>query len=196
MRDQFYSDNRDLVKWSVLYRLAEIFEAESILQIAFYRPSKFANIVIDDKEHEIPLEVLAHFRNLRKIGNINSKFNVNIFYDLFEHREIYLKALKNFLSEFGEERCVVFLDPDTGLEPLKPSLDHVLESDAKAIWDMTKSGDVYVFYQHQTNRAGRPWIKPKQLQLENALDLGKDSIKIAYGPKIARDVVFFYAQKS
>ena len=195
MRDQFYSDNRDLVKWSVLHRLAEIFDAKRILQIAFYRPSKFANIIIDGKEHEIPREVLAHFRDLKTISNINSKLHVNVFYDLFEYREIYLKAVKNFLLEFREERCVVFLDPDTGLEPQKPSLDHVLESEAKAIWEMTKLGDVYVFYQHQTNRAGRPWIKPKQRQLENGLDLGKDSIKIAYGPKIARDVVFFYAQK-
>ena len=196
MRDQFYSDNRDLVKWSVLHLLAEIFEAKSILQIAFYRPSNFAKIAIDGNEHEIPREVLDHFRDLRKISNIKSKFHVNVFYDLFKLREIYLRAVKNFLSEFRKERCVVFLDPDTGLEPHNPTLDHVLESEAKAIWDMTKLGDVYVFYQHQTNRAGRPWIKPKQRQLENALDLGKDSIKIGYGPKIAGDVVFFYAQKS
>jgi hypothetical protein len=121
---------------------------------------------------------------------------VNVFYDLFEHRGIYLKAVKDFILKFNEERCVVFLDPDTGLEPQNPSLDHVFESEAKTIWDVTKSGDVYVFYQHQTNRAGRPWIEPKQRQLENALELGNNSIKVAFGLEIARDVVFFYAQKS
>lgn len=58
-----------------------------------------------------------------------------------------------------------------------------------------KSKDVYVFYQHQTNRAGKPWIEPKRKQLEDALELDRDSIEVAYGPDIARDVVFFYKQK-
>ena len=135
MRDKFFADNRDLVKWAVLHRLAEIFQAQRILQLAFYRQSEFANIIIDGQEYDIPQEVLAHFRDLRTIGNINSEIRVNVFYDLFEHRDSYLEAVKNFLSRFLQERCVLFLDPDTGLEPQHPSLDHVLESEAKAIWE-------------------------------------------------------------
>jgi hypothetical protein len=195
MRDKFFADNRDLVKWAVLHRLAEIFQAQRILQLAFYRQSEFANIIIDGQEYDIPQEVLGHFRNLRTIGNINSKICVNVFYDLFEHRGSYLKAVKDFLSLFLKERCVVFLDPDNGLEPQHPSLKHVLESEAKAIWEATKSGDVYVFYQHQNNRAGQPWMEPKRGQLERALGLPEQSIKIAHGPQIAHDVVFFYMQK-
>jgi hypothetical protein len=195
MRDKFYSDNRDLVKWAILHRLAEIFQAQRILQLAFYRPSDFAKIVIDGAEHDIPPEVLAHFRDLRLVESINSKIKISVFDRLFRDRGHYLKAIKIFLSEFLKERCVVFLDPDTGLEPQKPSLDHVLELEAKAIWKATKPDDVYVFYQHQTNRAGQPWIEPKRIQLEKALDLGKDSIKVACGLEIAADVVFFYTKK-
>jgi hypothetical protein len=195
MRDKFFADNRDLVKWAALHRLAEIFQAQRILQLAFYRQSEFANIIIDGQEYNIPQAVLAHFRDLRTIGNINSEICVSVFSDLFEHRGNYLEAVKDFLSRFLRERCVVFLDPDTGLEPQRPSLDHVLESEAKDIWEATKSGDVYVFYQHQTNRAGRPWIEPKRRQLEEALRLPEQLIKIAQGPQIAHDVVFFYMQK-
>jgi hypothetical protein len=195
MRDKFFADNRDLVKWAVLHRLAEIFQAQRILQLAFYRQSEFANIIIDGQEYDIPQEVLGHFRDLRTIGNINSEIRINVFYDLFEHRGNYLESVKDFLSRFLQERCVVFLDPDTGLEPQHPSLDHVLESEAKAIWETMKSGDIYVFYQHQTNRAGRPWIEPKRRQLEEALRLPEQSIKIAQDPQIAHDVAFFYKQK-
>jgi hypothetical protein len=195
MRDKFFADNRDLVKWAVLHRLAEIFQAQKILQLAFYRRSEFANIMIDGQEYDIPQEVLAHLRDMRTIGNINSEICVNVFYDLFEHRGSYLEAVKDFLSKFLRERCVVFLDPDTGLEPQRPSLDHVLESEARAIWEATRSSDVYVFYQHQTNRAGRPWVEPKRRQLEEVLGLPEQSIKIAQGPQIAHDVVFFYMQK-
>jgi predicted enzyme involved in methoxymalonyl-ACP biosynthesis len=156
MRDKFYSDNRELVKWAVLHRLAEIYKARRILQLAFYRASEFPKVAIDGKEHKIPQEVLSHFRDLRKIQKINSEIQVAVFDNLFNDRSSYLKSVKNFLSKFQEETCVVFLDPDTRLEPQNPSLDHVLESEAKAIWEAAKSGDVYIFYQHRTNLAGRP----------------------------------------
>lgn len=52
-----------------------------------------------------------------------------------------------------------------------------------------------VLYQHQTNRRGESWIKPKQIQLANALGLSGDAVKLAHGPDIAKDVVFFYTQK-
>jgi hypothetical protein len=114
---------------------------------------------------------------------------------LFEKRADYLESFKRFLSAFRHEKCVVFLDPDIGLEPQKPSLGHVLKSEAKAIWKAIRSGDLYVFYQHQTNRAGQPWIESKRSQLEGALELPNNSIEIAHGPQIAHDVVFFYKQK-
>jgi len=193
MQDKFYADNRDLVKWAIL--LAEIYHAHRILQLAFYRPSEFANVVIGGTEQDIPSEVLAHFRDLRKIEKLNSTIQVTVFYDLFENRDSYLEAIKGFLLNFQEERCVVFLDPDTGLEPQNPNMTHVLESETKSIWDTMDSEDVFVLYQHQTNMAGQPWIEPKRKQLENALGLDENSIKIAHGPQIARDVVFFYAPK-
>jgi hypothetical protein len=190
MRDKFYADNRDLVKWAILHRLAETFQAHRILQIAYYRPSEFAKILLDGEEHDIPQEILGHFRDLKTVETINSKIRVKVFAEPFEQRDNYLKSVKSFLSSY-EERCVVFLDPDNGLAPQRPSLKHVLESEAKAFWEEMKSGDVYVFYQHQNNRAGLPWIEPKRRQLERALGLPEHSIKIAKGPQIAHDVVFF-----
>ena len=37
MRDQWYADNRDLVKWGILLRLAERYATKHILQILYYR---------------------------------------------------------------------------------------------------------------------------------------------------------------
>jgi hypothetical protein len=202
MRDQFYSDKHDLVKWAILYQLANEFEASRIIQIAFYRPSNFLKIIIDKKELPIPQEVIAHFRDLRKVCNINSKIRVNVFDVIFSKpRDKYLDAVRSFLSSFPEERCIVFLDPDTGLEPERPGLEHVLESEAKEIWDKLKSDDIYIFYQHR-NRKGN-WIKCMQSRLEGALKLTEAPLKIAHvkikpdpkKPEKTPDVVFFYAQK-
>jgi hypothetical protein len=195
MRDKWYADNRDLIKWGVLLRLAGIYKAARILQLAFYRPSEFGQLVIDGQQHAIPEEVIAHFRNLRTIGSIGSKVRVTVFDPVFQDRPTHQQAVLALLPAFGQERCIVFLDPDTGLEPRDPTLDHVLADEARAIWDAMKSGDVFAFYQHQTNRAGQPWIEPKQKQLAGALGVPIQQIKIASGNEIAQDVVFFYTQK-
>jgi len=195
VRDIWYADHRDLIKWGILLRLADIFEADRILHLAFYRPSEFGQVVIDGQEYDIPEEVLAHFRNLRAIGSLRSKVRVTVFDPVFEDRRTHQQAVLALLSAFGQERCIVFLDPDTGLEPRTPTLDHVLGSEARAIWDAMEPGDVFALYQHQTNRAGQPWIERKQGQLAEALGVPLQSVRIASGPRIAQDVVFFYTRK-
>lgn len=78
---------------------------------------------------------------------------------------------------------------------IKPKPEHATKKEVRKIWDALKPEDVFVFYQHQTNRTGESWIKPKQIQLANALGLPEGAVKRAYGIEIAKDVVFFYAQK-
>ena len=195
MRDAWYADNRDLIKWGILLRLASILDVGRVLQLAFYRPGEFGRLDIDGEGYEIPEEVIAHFRNLRTIGGIGSKTRVTVFDPLFQDRAAHLQAVLALLPAFAHERCIVFLDPDTGLESRKPSLDHVLASEAGAIWGAMKAGDVFAFYQHQTNRAGRPWVEPKRDQLGEALGVPTRAIKVARGPAITQDVVLFYTQK-
>lgn len=196
MQDRWYADNRDLVKWGVLLRLAETYNARRVLQLAFYRSNTFGQVVIDGQRQNIPAEVIAHFRDIRKIASINSTLRVTVFDAVFEDRTAYLDAVLKLLAAFAGERCIVFLDPDTGLQPQNPGLEHVLDAEAQTIWHGMKQGDVLVFYQHQTNRIGQPWIEPKRVQLAKALEVGPDSIKVAQAPEIANDVVFFFSQKA
>jgi hypothetical protein len=195
MRDIWYADNRDLIKLGVLFRLAEKYEAARIIQVVYYRPSNFGQIEIDGQQMTIPEEVMAHFRNVRAVGSIDSHIRVAVFDPVFQNRQTYLQAVLALLPAYAGERCVVFLDPDTGLEPQTPSLEHVLGTEVNAIWMNMKAGDVLVFYQHQTNRAGQPWIPQKHAQLAEALGVSQASVKIASGDAIARDVVFFFVQK-
>jgi hypothetical protein len=64
------------------------------------------------------------------------------------------------------------------------------------LWAALKSGDVLIFYQHQTNRNGQEWITPKKAQFEQAIGLPVGGSKLAWSEPIARDVAFFYAQKA
>lgn len=196
MQDLWYGDKRDLIKWGTLIRLADIFKAQRILQLAYYRPNAFPKLNIGERSYNIPDEVIAHFRNLRAIGKLNSRVRITVFDRIFQDRAIYQQAILSLLPRFSNERCIVFLDPDTGLEPQQnPGLQHVLNEEAKEIWDKMKKGDIFAFYQHQTNRNGEPWIEPKRRQLATALNISVNLIKMASTLDIARDVVLFYAQK-
>jgi len=73
---------------------------------------------------------------------------------------------------------------------------HVPESELPGIWNETRAGDVLVFYQHQTNRSGTPWIEPKKAQFERALAIDAGSAGMMRAVEIARDVAFFFVEKS
>jgi len=194
MRDQWYGDEKDLVKWSSLLLLARQHQADRILQIAYYNPSEFGDIELDGHNQQIPAEVLSHFRDIRNITGLCTRPCITVLRRPFEDRTNYLEAVMDFISQFRSDKCVVFLDPDTGLEPKgKPDRRHVLNEEAQAIWEVLPSGWVYVFYQHQTNRAGTPW--EKRCQFAGALDVSCSEVRVASGPKLAPDVAFFYLVK-
>ena len=195
MKDQWYGDARDLVKWGVLLHLANIYSAKRILQVAYFQPSTWSHIEIDRHEHPIPHSVIEHFRNVLNINNLSSKPRIEVLVSPFEDRDKYKRIITNAIA--GQHPCIVFLDPDTGLQPPKSpaGLEHVLDSELKYIWGRMPVGDVLVFYQHRTNRNGQDWIEPKREQFEKALGLPCGSAKVAHGLKIARDVAFYYCRK-
>ena len=195
MRDKWYSDNRDLIKWSVLLILAKRCKADRIIQIACYNASDYEEIEIDGEQHKMPGEVISHFRSINKISGLAAHPKITVFDAVFENRDrnSYFEAAKNFIVSFSKERCIIFLDPDTGLEPSgRADKTHILESELKEIWGSLPKGWMLVFYQHQTNKNGQEWIKPKQKQFANAIGVPVSSVKKASGKKVANDVVFFF----
>jgi hypothetical protein len=196
MRDRWYGDNRDLVKWGVLLTVAERLGARHILQVLYYRPTDWGQIEVDGDQAPLPAAVVRHFRQVDNIGAIQSTAIIEVFPDSFVNRDSYLAALIDRIRRRLETPGIVFLDPDTGLESAGPSLDHVLNREIAALWAELKAGDVLVLYQHQTNRNGQPWIEPKKAQFEQAIGLAPGSAKVAKSEQIARDVAFIYAQKA
>lgn len=198
MRDKFYGDKRDLVKWGALLHIARDHCVGRILQVAYFRPSEWGQLEIDRQQRPIPKEVFSHFRNLRNIERLTNSPQIELLASPFEDRQRYIEKIFQALNiRRGKETCVVFLDPDTGLEPRKSesNLDHVLESELAEIWCHMIPGDILVFYQHKTNRRGEPWIEQKREQFENALGLSRGVAKVAVGSTIASDVALFYCRK-
>jgi hypothetical protein len=196
MRDKWYADNRDLVKWGVLLTLAEAHGAKHILQVLYHRPTQWADLEVDGQTVPLPTEVIRHFRGTASVSGITSAAVVEVMADPFDKRDEYhLKVVEN-IRRRTMTPGIVFLDPDTGLASRSPTFDHVLDSDVADIWRELKPNDILVFYQHQTNRNGEPWISPKKEQFERAIGLASGAAKLARSEKIARDVAFFYLKKA
>ena len=196
MRDKYYADNRDLVKWGVLLTLADRHAAKHILQVMYYRPTGWARLEVDGDDVALPAAVTRHFRQATAIVAIETPAPVDVFADEFVNRDEYHRALVDRIRNREARPGIVFLDPDTGLEPRKPSLDHVLDGELAKVWTELMAGDVLVVYQHQTNQAGQPWIPEKKEQFERAIGLPLGSAKLARSERLARDVAFFYSQKA
>lgn len=196
MRDKWYGDNRDLVKWGVLLELSRGFGCSHILQVLYYRLGAWASIQVDGQEIELCPDVIRHFRDVSGITRLRNSLMIEVVTDEFQDRKSYLKSVCLKISSRKLQPGIIFLDPDTGLQPAgKAGFEHVLNNELLDIWKCLKSGDVLVFYQHKTNRNGTEWVIPKKEQFEDALQVKRGSAKIASAPNIANDVVFFYIAK-
>jgi hypothetical protein len=207
MQDRFYGDNRDLVKWGTLLALARQYEVKHILQVLYYRPNvwnrterryEWERIKVDEQEVEIAPEVTQHFRDVNLIRNLKSSVPIEVLNEVIDHdRGKYLESITTAIQTRNDRPGIVFLDPDTGLQPPNGGhgFTHVLNHELTRIWESLSAGDVLVFYQHETNRRGEPWINPKLNQFADAIGLHPERAKYAYAPKIARDVAFFFAKK-
>ncbi len=198
MKDKWYGDNRDLVKWGTLLELARRYRAKQILQVPYYVPNEWEQIEVDGKKVDIAKEVIEHFRSLGSIQNLFCSVPIKVLKDEFVDRSKYLQSIIATVRSRSVHPGVVFLDPDTGLEP--PSGNHgpthVLDSELVEIWKSLSSGDLLVVYQHETNRRGEEFVGPKMRQFVSALGIVPDRVKLAHAPRVARDVAFFYAEKS
>jgi hypothetical protein len=198
MRDRWYGDHRDLVKWGTLLELAGRFHAKHILQVLYYRTSQWSQIEVGGTSVDIAPEVIQHFRNVNSIRKLRCSFPIEVLNEEFGDRGNYLQTVTSVIRARAARPGIVFLDPDTGLEPPSGNYGptHVLNCELRSIWGALSSGDVLVFYQHETNKNGDPWIQPKLDQFANALGIRPDQAKSARGPMIARDVAFFFAEKA
>jgi hypothetical protein len=171
-------------------------------QVAYYRETIEGpnTITVDGVRYPMSDAVVRHFsRGLMDIELLSSSsVRIRVFNSQLANREVYMRELQAALADIAlDSPCVVFLDPDTGLEPQKttPGLEHVLNSELKTVWNAMRGDDVLVFYQHKTDRRkGESWISAKRGQFESVLGLSKDDAKLAQGDA-ATDVVFFFAQK-
>lgn len=108
MRDQWYADNRDLVKWSVLLTLAQQFSVKHILQVLYYRSSSWPQVELDGKFVDIPQSVIRHFRQAAAIAAIDAPAPIEVLTDVFSNREEYHRVVVDRIRARAKVPGIVF----------------------------------------------------------------------------------------
>jgi len=181
MRDKYYADDRDIVKWGSALCLTRRINASVIVQVAFYRPdgNPWQLSVSDQPEPEpIAQEVIAHFRDLNYVHGLQASCGLRIEPIMREWTLARDQYVTDVIEEIGTCRSprVILLDPDTGIAPRHPTLEHVTTDEIRRIYNALEPGDSLAVYQHR-------WREP------NWLDLAKERFVGAINVDARRIVV-------
>jgi hypothetical protein len=154
VRDIWYADHRDLVKWGSLVQIATRDGLKTIIQIPFLRADprptlSFASSGVEE-EFEIPEMVWTFFRSVPDIEQLGQRsgLQVKLLSQWFEPRRRagYVAAAVDFVQRTSGTK-VVLLDPDTGIART-PKAEHAAVQDARQVWRALGRGDSLVLYQH------------------------------------------------
>jgi hypothetical protein len=195
MRDQWYGDDRDLVKWSALIHVARREAITEILHVAMYRPSQpMAPLTTAFGPVAPPDEVLDHFRGLDNIQRLAQATGVEIevFKELFTHRSAYFRQVCDRVQA-RERPVVAFLDPDIGLEPEQGGPEHVTSAEIAMLFAALRPGDLLVCYQHARRQKG--WRGRARRAFANAPGLPSFEVEVLES-ELVRDVLLFAVKKA
>mgnify|MGYP003591838069 CR=1 FL=1 len=216
MRNQWYGDNRDLVKWSVVLNLAKERKLKRVIQIAMLCPSvwmKRAKGEPAPSPEALPFvqkngaewlrlsdTVVSHFRDLSYIQQLApaAKVPIDLVDTPFTHksRTEYFDNVTDRLQGMAGHPALVFIDPDTGIAPRTHDAKHIRADELKRVYHAAPPGSTILLYQHARQHVGQAqWMRDTLQEFTAALSLQPDQIERYYCPDIAHDVAFLAARK-
>jgi hypothetical protein len=198
MREQWFADNRDLLKWGTVLELATRRKARSILQIAMLtdrtgeqpRPE----ITTVGSSFRVPDRVWRLFRSAASVRRLGSPELAVIFHDApftKASRAEYFRAVTTRLVKTNPPR-IVLIDPDTGLAPRSATERHVMPSELAAVWKVLASGDWILLYQHA--RRSHTWQRETRAALARSLELQRSNVSV-FKSEAVSDVIILGAEK-
>jgi len=194
MQGLWYGDKRDRVKWGTLVHLARTRAIPCIVQVAYFRRGPKLMLQIEENEVRLPEEVWNHFSDLKHIKRLENPtgLKIKVLYQEFkpENRREYINKIVSALKNI-KCRKIVFLDPDTGIEPINRKPEHVAIEDMQEIWKALCTDDLLAVYQHSDRT--KKWVDDRKEKMSEACD--GVVVKIISGKDIASDIAMLWCLK-
>jgi hypothetical protein len=197
MKHQWYGDKRDIVKWIALLSLCHDYKVQRIFQVAMLTPDEPKKAIVINEERSCAISdmVWDHFRNLRHIRQLGLSVRIDI--EVLDtnfirsSRDDYFEAVVTKIHQ-QDDPIIVFLDPDTGIEPSRPSAKHIKVSEIAKLWEALKPSSCLAVYKHRPRKASAGWHIPYKAKLESVCGIRIYTFK----SDIAKDVALFAARKN
>lgn len=195
MRDKYYSDDRDLVKWATLTHIAMEFGLQTILQVSYWRPEKvFPHFSFMGKRVPISNKVWTFFRNIHNISRLGQKIGISIAVvdRLFnpDQRDAYVFEVKTKIQQ-AKRPLALFLDPDIGLQPKRCCPEHTATWEIQALWPILKKREWLILYQHA--RRNSNWRESVADELSSLC--GNMKAHVIQSDDVGKDVAFICIEK-
>lgn len=195
MRERWFADDRDLVKWTALLRVAEHHEVTRILQVCYAKKEPAPNVTIGEEVFQVRDEVWMFFRDLHRISELGARVGITIgaITEPFDprNRGAYQQIVNSRIRAHRPGPLLLFLDPDTGLEPGKADGKHTAKSELSRYWRELEPGDSLALYQHA--RRKQSWDSDVARELSTLC--GSSRVTIAKSNEIGKDVALLFATK-
>ena len=203
MQGLWYGDRRDRVKWGALIHLANTKGIRCIIQVAYFRHETDLKLQTEEGEVDLPFQVWNHFSNLRHIERLGEATGLKIIVldQLFNpaKRHDYINMIGFHLEEINKEikgRKIIFLDPDTGIEPKNSKHKHVTIKELRKIWKALAKDDLLEVYQHSDRT--KEWRIEQLNKQKEKMKSACDNVCVNHilGKDIASDVAMLWCYKA
>ena len=194
MRDRWYGDDRDVVKWSALVHLAQREAVSKVLHVAMYRGDcQSASLTTGYGPVVLPPEVVRHFRDLDDVQRLAGATGlaIEVVKDPFVDRASYFSSICKRVRGQGTP-VIVFLDPDVGLASESAGLEHVTSAEVAAVFASLHPGDHLVCYQHA--RRQKDWRGRARRAFANAPGIPSFDVEVLRS-ELARDVLLLAVKR-
>ena len=195
MRDRWYGDDRDVVKWSAVLHLARREGLTDVLYVAMHRPDDdWPPLATARGPVALPVEVVGHFRDLDDLQRLAARTGLRIatVKEPFVDRAAYFRRLREQVRQYAAP-VLVLLDPDTGLAPDGGAgPQHVTSEEVAGLFAALRPGDLLACYQHA--RRQKDWRGRARRAFANAPGVPSFEVE-ALRSDLARDVLLLAVKK-
>ena len=207
MRNEWYGDSRDFVKWQSLLYLARRKGINRIHQVAMCTDTDPKSAEIVDFAgrtagcHDVDEQVSDHFHrhnNLEGIKDLGERFGIaiQVWLNPFTHenRDEYFAEVRKEIKA-SKTKTIWLFDPDTGIEPKKsrPGKEHVKLSELHAAFKLLPQGHYLACYQHSKRAQG--WGNQARKRLARQLAKHEHEVKV-FKSHDATDVIILVVEKA
>ena len=205
MRNEWFSDKRDHLKWSSLLLLGQREGINRVVQVAMWSDQRPLDFRIHstkgplDGYQDVAAHVAGFFHrhnDLSSIKALGAPLGVTIEVCLgpFAHatRAEYFTEIAERIRT-SDVPTIWFFDPNTGIEPAGgPSVRHVREKELRQAFDKLPRGDFLVVYQHSWHVTD--WQECARKRFSLACNVPDNQVEVFTSPD-AKDVIILAVQK-